>query len=221
MVDHLIRPADPVDAEHRSQFRLRDAPILKRAVRESILTSPDSFLKTVKDVDRMGPDYWDKEITNSTWVVIEQVDEVVGIAVARWPDQYVDLRIVPTNKARFIESVWIAPNFRGSRMAERLVNYLIEVECRKHPSVIRFKLWVFENNSQAIRLYERMLFKYVEKQALADRIELCYEYMLPRVSRRKAARRATVNMRAREDDKRQHGVTYRELRPDIACRNPR
>jgi ribosomal protein S18 acetylase RimI-like enzyme len=214
VVDHVTGAADPVETERSPESR--DARILKKAIRESILTSPGSFLKTVADVDTMGADYWDKEIDTSTWAVIQQFDKVVGIAVARWPDKEID-RDIDQIRVRFIESVWIAPKFRGSRMGERLVSYLIEVECERYPSVSQFMLWVFENNKHAIRLYERMHFKCVGKHALKEhKIELCYEYVLPSMSAEKAARRSMANAEAREGDLRQYGVTYRVLGSDIA-----
>jgi ribosomal protein S18 acetylase RimI-like enzyme len=214
VVDHVTEVADLVETERVPESR--DARILKGAVRESILTSPGSFLKTVADVDTVTPDYWDKEIKSSTWVVIQQLDQVVGIAVARWPDKEID-RDIDERRARFIESVWIAPKFRGSRMGERLVNYLIEVESEKCPGVNKFMLWVFKNNKHAIRLYKRMRFKRVGRHALENgRIELRYEYALPKLSVEKAALMLKVNEVAREGDLRQHGVTYRVLRSDVA-----
>lgn len=213
MVDHVTQVVDPV--ETGGGPKSPDARILKNAVRESILTSPGSFLKTVSDVDNMAPDYWDKEIDSYTWVVIQQLHEVVGIAVARWPDREID-RNIDENRARFIESVWIAPKFRGSRMGERLVNYLIEIERRKCPSVSQFMLWVFENNDDAIRLYTRMNFRPVDKQAAANgRIELRYEYDLPKLSVDEAAAMSLANEKARARDRRQRGVTYRVLRSDF------
>jgi ribosomal protein S18 acetylase RimI-like enzyme len=214
VVDHVTQVVDPV--ETGSGPKSQDACILKNAVRESILTSPGSFLKTVSDVDNMAPDYWVKEINSSTWVVIEQLGKVVGIAVARCPDKEID-HDIDDNRARFIESVWVAPNFRGSRMGERLVNYLIEVECEKYPSVSQFMLWVFETNRHAIQLYTRMCFNLVGKQELADdRIELRYEYALPQLSTEEAAGMSMANAVARDRDLREHGVTYRVLRSDIA-----
>lgn len=214
MVDHVTGVVGPVETEPGSESE--DARILKEAVRESILTSPGSFLKTVADVDTTSVGYWDKEIKTSTWVVIQQSDEVVGIAVARWPNKEID-RDIDQVKARFIESVWIAPKFRGGRMGERLVKYLIEVEREKSPSVSRFMLWVFEDNKQAIRLYKRMHFKRVDRHALENgTIELRYEYVLPRLSVRKASRGAEEVARDRRRDLRQHGVTYRVLRSDLA-----
>ena len=158
----------------------------------------------------MSAGYWDKEIKTSTWVVIEQLGEVVGIAVARWPDKEID-DYIDENRARFIESVWIAPKFRGICMGERLVNYLIEVESEKSPDVDEFMLWVFENNKYAIGLYERMSFNLVDEHRLEDgRIELRYKFVLPDLPAKQATRMA--NEVAREKDVLQRSVTYRVLR---------
>jgi len=210
VVDFAIEVAHSGEAEPGPKFR--DARILKRAMRESILTSPGSFLKTVADVDMMSPDLWEKEVNTSTWVVIEQFENVVGIAVSRWPDNEVDHHINQL-RVRFIESVWIAPGFRGSHMGERLVNYLMEIEQGKYPTVRHFMLWVFKKNDNAVRLYKRMGFKRVGgEHALGDgRIEVRYEYVLPNLSSKRAARRSRANAAARAGDQRKYGVTYREL----------
>lgn len=212
MVVHVTEGADPVETELRPKSR--DARILKKAMRDSILTSPGSFLKTVADVDMLGAGYWEKEINSYTWVVIQQLDNVVGIAVARWPDKEMD-RDIDQHRARFIESIWIAPQFRGSHMGERLVNYLMKVERERYPKVSRFMLWVFDTNENAIRLYTRMGFKRVGEHALADgRIELRFECVLPKPSTKRAARRSHANTVAWTGDLRRHGFTYRVLVPD-------
>lgn len=214
MVDHVTEVANSVEAESRPKFR--DAQILKKVMRESILTSPGSFLKSVADVDTMSEDYWDKEIETSTWAVVQQFDNIVGIAASQWPDKEIDYDIDQL-KTRFIESVWIAPILRGSHMGERLVNYLMEVERTKYPSVSHFMLWVFEKNENAIRLYERMRFKRAGKHILeSDRIELRYEYVVPDLSAKEAVRRSQANAAARQADQRRHGVTYRVL-AGISC----
>jgi ribosomal protein S18 acetylase RimI-like enzyme len=219
VVDHVTEVANSVEAEPRPKFR--DARILKKAIRESILTSPGSFLKTVADVDTMSADLWDKEVDTYTWAVIQQFGNVVGIAVARWPDKDIDHNIDEFS-ARFIESVWIAPILRGSHLGERLVNYLIEEERKRHPAVSHFMLWVFKDNKRAIRLYRRMHFKRVGKHALEDhRIELRYEYVLRDMSHKNAVRRSRANAVARERDQRLYGITYRVLGPDIPNGSPR
>ena len=198
---------------------LRDAEILQEAIRESVSTSPEAFLKTVDDVDGLSIDYWKKEIVSSTWVVIQRGEKVVGIAVSRWPDREMDNDLDP-NEARFIESVWIAPELRGHRMGERLVRFLFEVERKKSPAIKQFLLWVFDENRHAIRLYERMRFKETGESQQCNRIsriELKLKYRLrfdvavPIIGAVAKAITAARNRVARWKDLHRFGVTYRIL----------
>lgn len=204
MANHAAGAEGPVG----TGLKRDDAQILADAIRKSISTSPEAFLKTIEDIDNKACDYWQKEIDSSTWAVLQRGDEVVGIAVARWPDLEMD-RDIDRTEARFIESVWVAPELRGSHLGERLVRFLFEVECAKSPGVRRFLLWVFDKNSPAIRLYKRMGFTYVGRQDLpggSGRTELRYEYLLePEAADMKAA------ADKRQDDLREYGVIYRVL----------
>jgi ribosomal protein S18 acetylase RimI-like enzyme len=196
---------DPVDAQSRP--RIRDAVVLEKAMRAAIATSPEAFLTTIDDLDDKEADYWESEITSSTWAVIQRGDKVVGFAVARWPHHEMDRDVDPV-AARFIESVWIDPELRGKRVAERLVRFLFEVERAKSPSVSRFLLWVFDKNQTAIRLYKRMGFTYVTRQKhnQSGRTELRYEYQLE-----PDAPGAQATLAARQDDLHKHGLRYRVL----------
>jgi ribosomal protein S18 acetylase RimI-like enzyme len=190
---------------------LRDARILQRAIRDSVSTSPEAFLKTIGDVDELPLDHWEKEIDSSTWTVIERGQEVVGIAVARWPHREMDRGIDPKT-SRFIESVWIGPELRGRQMGERLMRFLFEMECEKNPNIKQFLLWVFDTNHRAIRLYERMGFSDTllrNKDTRGDRTELKYQLAFDTVVM-KATEKA-VNEAVRRADWRQFGVTYRIL----------
>lgn len=190
------------------QPELLDAQILQRAIRKSIDTSPEAFLKTVEEVDNCGTDYWEQEIASSTWAVIQRGEDVVGIAVARRPDPEKNSDIDPPS-TRFIESVWIDPGLRGSHLGERLVRFLFAVEYAKSPGIRQFLLWVFEKNVPAIRLYERMGFVYDIEQKLPDgsgRIELRYRYSL----KHDAAPMATAE-ESRQQDLDMHGLIYRVL----------
>ena len=196
---------DPVDAQSRP--RIRDAVMLENAMRAALATSPEAFLTTIDDLDDKEADYWESEITSSTWAVIQRGDKVVGFAVARWPHHEMDRDVDPV-AARFIESVWIDPELRGKRVAERLVRFLFEVERAKSPSVSRFLLWVFDKNQTAIRLYKRMGFTYVTRQKhnQSGRTELRYEYQLE-----PDAPGAQATLAARQDDLHKHGLRYRVL----------
>lgn len=196
---------------------LRDAQILQKAIRESISTSPDAFLKTIDEVDEKSVDYWEKEIDSSTWAVIQRGEEIVGIGVARWPDREIERNIDPA-VTRFIESVWVAPELRGRQLGERLVRFLFEAELEKNPELRMFLLWVFDKNRRAIQLYKRMGFAYTqEKQAVRDgRTELRFQYRLASDNVVVKATRTAVNEAARRADLRQFGVSYRILGSNTA-----
>lgn len=210
MADKASGADDPVGAE--PLHGLRDAQMLKEAMHEATSTSPEAFLMTIDDIKAKEADYWEREISSSTWAVIQKGDKVVGFAVARWPDGEMDRDVDPT-AARFIESVWIHPKLRRQRLAEQLVRFLFEVECAKSPGVGHFLLWVFDKNYPAISLYERMGFTYVARQDVPDqsgRTELRYEYRLePDAPGARAAALA-----ARLDDLRTDGLVYRVLGED-------
>jgi len=198
MTSHAYRAARLFVARH--QPALRDAELLQRAIRKSISTSPEAFLKTVDDVDNKSMDYWEKEIDSSTWVVIQRRREVVGIAVSRWPDYEIDRDVDPTT-TRFIESVWISPKLRRHGMGERLVRYLIEVECKRYEDVKQFLLCVFKENDRAIGLYERIGFMH----------ELRVEYLM-KLDAAANPSNLEANQAGRQEDLRQFGVAYRILR---------
>jgi ribosomal protein S18 acetylase RimI-like enzyme len=209
MADQASGAEDPVDAKPRPE--LRDAQMLKEAMHKAASTSPEAFLMTSDDIKAKEADYWEREISSSTWAVIQKDDKVVGFAVARWPDGEKDRDVDPA-AARFIESVWIHPDLRRQRLAERLVRFLFEVEHAKSPSVRQFLLWVFDKNMYAIRLYKRMGFRYVTRQDVPDgsgRKERRYEYRLE-----PDAGKMRSTMAARRSDLRKDGLIYRVLGED-------
>jgi ribosomal protein S18 acetylase RimI-like enzyme len=196
----------------RSPTLHEDAETLRKAIRKSVATSPEAFLKTVDDVNGMSDDYWEKDIDGATWAVIEKADgQVVGIAVSRRPHRDMDKEIDP-DKARFIESVWIAPELRRKRMGERLVRFLFEVECENNPEIEQFFLWVFEENYPAICLYQRMKFASTgisQHLNLSGRTEIKYQLTLDTAVVK--ATETAVNEAARRKDLDDFGVTYRVL----------
>jgi ribosomal protein S18 acetylase RimI-like enzyme len=194
---------------------LCDAQILKQALRASVITSPKAFARSLEDVEEPDLEYWRTDIANATWAVIEQGDEVIGVGVARRPRK-TDHGLKRYN-ARFIESVWIAPEFRRLHRGEWLMRYLMEEEyaksSAKSPRVRRFVLWVFDNNKSAIALYEAIGFTYVSRQELPNwhgddqpKYELKYEYWLQPGS---AETQAAAHKR--QQDALEYGLTYRLL----------
>jgi ribosomal protein S18 acetylase RimI-like enzyme len=183
------------------------AETLWGAVREAVRTSPDSFLKTLGDVEARELGDWIREIQSSTWVLAERDGEVVGVAAAKLPKPDED-KESPEN-SRYIESVWIAPSLRGRQLGERLINYLMEAEFRRNPDIKQFLLWVFDTNSPAINLYKRMEFAQTPDRNEEPRIEIKYRLSVNSATRRAICR--TVGETALLTDMQQHGVTYRVL----------
>lgn len=214
MTGHALRAERPIETM-TSSVLFRDAQILQQAIRKSIAVSPHAFLETVDDVDEKPIDYWVYEILSATWAVIEKEEEVLGIAAAKWPDREIDIEDQDT--ARFIESVWIAPELRGHRMGERLVKYIFEAECRKNPAIRQFLLWVLEENHPAIYLYRRMGFEYTMVRQWLHRIGTTeLKYRLTFDSTVVKAIGTAVNETARRADLREFGVRYRILGADLA-----
>ncbi len=194
--------------DHRtSSALLWDAEILHDALHEAVRTSPDSFLKTVEDVETKPLDYWIDEILSSTWAVAQRAGEVVGLVAGKRPDSDNDAEDQAIT--RYIESVWIAPQLRGRGLGRRLIRYLLEAEYRRNQHIRQFLLWVFTTNYPAIRLYEQMGFVRTLEMNVGIRTEIKYRLDLDSVVH--PAVGLTVNETARRQDRYHYGVTYRIL----------
>jgi ribosomal protein S18 acetylase RimI-like enzyme len=123
---------------------------------KAVRTSPDSFSKSVEELDAEPPDYWVAEIKLAKWAVAQRGGEVVGIAASKRPAPGVDRENPATS--RYIESVWVAPGLRRRRLGERLIKYLFAAEYWNNPYIKQFVLWVYETNGPAMRLYEHIGF---------------------------------------------------------------
>ena len=191
---------------------IRDAQILQTAMRKAVATSPGAFLTTPEDIDAKPMSYWEEDIRRSTWSVVEQGNEVLGIAAAKQPDCNKDFNIDDFERARFIESVWIDGSIRRRGIGIRLVQFLIDVECDQR-GIEQFFLWVFDENEPAIRLYEDHFgFKRTQAenwQPQVKRTEVQYRLLLD--SPVQLAAKLKVDADAREKDFRELGIRYRVL----------
>lgn len=161
-------------------------------MRECIRTSPTAFSMTPEEFKEKSADHWKREVGIATWAVIEAGAEVIGIAVARRPDPEQDAD-VDQGRGRFIESAWITPNHRRSRMGKRLMEFLFDEERRRCPQVDQFWLWVFDDNQDAISFYSQLGFKYTgvsKKHEPSGRTELRYLYTWNSNSTRASGRTA-------------------------------
>lgn len=208
-------PKEPRDGPNADVVSSPDARILRRTMREAVSMSPGAFLTTVAEIDARSSDHWEDELRSSTWAVVQRGDEVFGIAAAKLPSDD-DGYIRHSQTARFIESVWIAPSMRGNGYGERLIKYLFDTECKKSADVDRFFVWVFIENTTAIRMYERMGFEHPEnreqqsQRADGTRVDEV-QYQLLFDSLLAAAAELNENSAAREEDWIRYGVRYRLL----------
>jgi ribosomal protein S18 acetylase RimI-like enzyme len=191
---------------------LAEARLLRTAVLDSVRTSPAAFSRTFAEIEAKPASYWSGAVQASSWAVLEVEGDVVGIAAAKQPDPDTD----PQDRevARFIESVWIAPDQRRRGFGERLVEYLIETQLDE--GFREFYLWVFEDNRNAIELYERMGFEDAKEEPhliyRADGSamnEIQYRRLFDRAPN-SAARALTSRFRRR--DERKYKASYRLLR---------
>jgi ribosomal protein S18 acetylase RimI-like enzyme len=190
----------------------RDAQILHTAMREAVRTSPQSFMRTVEDIDAEPLHYWINEIRSSTWAVAQHSGRIVGVVAAKSPDPEKDKEDPAT--VRYIESVWIAPGLRRRRLGERLIKFLLAMEYRNNQYIRQFVLWVFSNNKPAMKLYEHIGFTRTPEtnasETKADtRTEIKYRLDFDPESHTTIALVASEIARGREQLHR--GVTYRVL----------
>jgi ribosomal protein S18 acetylase RimI-like enzyme len=183
-----------------------DAEILHYAMREAVSTSPDSFLKTVEELDAQPPDYWVAEIQSAKWAVVQRGGEVVGVAASKRPHPDMDREDPATS--RYIESVWVAPGLRRRRVGERLIKYLLTAEYWNNPYITQFVLWVYETNGPAMKLYKHIGFVETSEMNEGPRTEIKYRLDFnPEVH-------TTIGLtasRAQRQDQLHRGVTYRVL----------
>src|SRR3984957_2266827 len=112
------------DMETKVNSALRwDAEILCSAMCKAVRTSPDSFSKTVEELDAEPPDYWVAEIKSAKWAVAQRGGEVVGAVASKRPAPGGDGENPATS--RYIEAAWVAPGLRRRRLGERLIKYLL------------------------------------------------------------------------------------------------
>jgi ribosomal protein S18 acetylase RimI-like enzyme len=193
--------------ETKASSALRwDAEILHYAMREAVSTSPDSFLKTVEELDAQPPDYWVAEIQSAKWAVVQRGGEVVGVAASKRPHPDMDREDPATS--RYIESVWVAPGLRRKRVGERLIKYLLTAEYWSNLHITQFVLWVYETNAPAMRLYEHIGFVGTQERNEGARTEIKYRLEFNPEAHTTIGLTAS---RAQRQDQLHRGVTYRVL----------
>ena len=183
-----------------------DAKILRRAMREAVRTSPDSFEKTVAELEAKPSSYWINEVQSAKWAVAQRGGRIVGIAASKYPNPEMDSEDPAT--ARYIESVWVDPGLRRKRLGERLIKYLFAAEYWSNQHIRQFVLWVYTTNDSAMKLYEHLGFVRTPEKNVGPRTEIKYRLEFNPESH------TTVSLtagRGPENDQLHRGVTVRLL----------
>jgi ribosomal protein S18 acetylase RimI-like enzyme len=130
-----VRPGDWADLQ---RVRLR-----------SLADAPKAFVAEYEHEVRWREDDWRSVIRQARWVLARGPVGVVGVARSSQDTESPGLR--------YIEAVWVAPEFRCQGIGHALVDWLIDVE--RGSQAREILLWVIEGNVYARELYLRMGFR--------------------------------------------------------------
>jgi GNAT superfamily N-acetyltransferase len=133
---------------HRSQ-----SSILKSMRLKALGDAPSAFVTTLETEQRRPPLYWEEQFDRATWVIAQDGiapdgPPIVGIAALVQPD--------PESPVRFIESVWVEPEYRWRGVLRQMLDHL---EGRaKEDGATELRLWVLDTNESAERAYLKLGF---------------------------------------------------------------
>jgi GNAT superfamily N-acetyltransferase len=131
---------------HRSQ-----SSTLKSMRLEALADAPSAFVTTLEsELDRPSV-YWEEQFDRATWVIAQDriaPGDPVGIAALVQPD--------PGSPVRFIESVWVKPEYRWCGVLRQMLDHL--EERAKEDGATELRLWVLDTNESAERAYLKLGF---------------------------------------------------------------
>jgi ribosomal protein S18 acetylase RimI-like enzyme len=141
--------------------------LLRVARLTALKDSPDAFLATYEREERYSQERWEAEFCRGDWLIGELGGKLVCmVGVTHESDS--------ASEERYLEYVWVAPEYRRSRVAYRM---LADVLGKLKKSGIRtVTLWVLDGNDVALRLYKRLAFQGPKRrQPLPDDPGRCEE----------------------------------------------
>jgi GNAT superfamily N-acetyltransferase len=169
-----------------------DWRLLRSARLAALQDSPHAFTSSYAREAAWGDLKWQRLLKTSTWVVVRDGRDVIGLAKsvkARWR---------PTS--RYVESVWVAPTHRRRGVLGVLLYKLAET-CRPI-GVTELRLWVLVDNHAAYDAYMALHFVPIGKpqrlRALGGRCEQQFKFRISaETPTAGAARRAVLLVRSR------------------------
>lgn len=149
---------------------LADVPLARRVRLRALAAAPDAFASTLEREVAFEDAEWERRVGPGNWVLALCEGEPVGVtACVLEPGRPAD--------TRDLVAMWVAPEWRGCGVAERLVE--VAAAWARTKGAARLALWVAADNHRAVRFYERLGFvRTGEQQPLPNRPEVLEERML-------------------------------------------
>ena len=132
--------------------------VLRDARLNALSESPQSFLAEYNEYnqeEKYGQEYWQAEFDRGDWIVGEIGDRNVCLTGVTW-------EFSVSADERYLEYVWVAPDFRQRGTALYMLTTIIG-ELRKS-GVRTVFLWTLDVDNPARSLYKRLGFTTVNRQ---------------------------------------------------------
>lgn len=149
----LKDPSEPDDVR-RLQVRLdwvtpADWKDLRSVRLRALADAPKAFVSEHSREADWREEDWRSAIQQTRWVVARTAHGVIGVARSNQDPE--------SPERRYIEAVWVAPEFRRLGVGRGLVRWLIDRE--RKSGIKEILLWVIDSNAYARRFYSRMGFR--------------------------------------------------------------
>lgn len=160
------------------RIRKGEAQLYKTVRLESLKQSPEAFSTSYESALTRTPESWENQTNNSavgsdrsTFIVLKE-KEPIGIAAL-----YRDNK---NNIVGELLQVWIAPQTRGSGLAQELLQTVFQW-ARKN-GFRKIQAEVMASNEQALRFYEKNGFKIMAKSSTLAGHNVIYEKRVEQVT---------------------------------------
>src|SRR5690242_6240437 len=130
-----------------------DWHVLRQIRLSALLDSPRSFLSTYAGEKSYGEAEWRTLLDHADWSIARVDGAPVGlVCVTREPD----------TQRSYIESLWVAPDYRGAGLGRLMLTTILD-GLRAEGAATAF-LWVLDGNGDAMSLYKRVGFVSTNKR---------------------------------------------------------
>ena len=141
-----------------------------RSVRLRALTdAPRAFVSEHSREAGWLEEDWRSAIQQARWVVARTAHDVIGVARSNQDTE--------SPERRYIEAVWVAPEFRRLGVGGKLVHWLIDRE--RSSGIKEVLLWVIDSNDYARIFYLKMGFRSTGRtQPVPEREKMAEELLV-------------------------------------------